>query len=179
MEHFLQKLQERKLWKRFYLAVSISGGLLPKLNCRDKICPHLSPPNWRTWVPSWASHFSFTELQNSLCWKGPLRYLVPTPCYRQGHFPLDQAAQPHSAWPWVHPGWGHSQPVPEPHRRHSEEFLPNISSKSTLCQFKVMCSPCAASTSPYKKSLSSFPVRPLQVLKGRYKVPLEPSLLQA
>ena len=31
----------------------------------------------------------------------------------------------------------------------------------------------------YKKSLPSFPVGPLQVLEGHYKVPLELSLFQA
>ena len=33
--------------------------------------------------------------------------------------------------------------------------------------------------SPYKKSLPSFPVGPLQVLEGHYEVLLVPSLLQA
>jgi len=56
---------------------------------------------------------------------------VPTPCHRQGHFPLDQVAQSH-----IQPGLEHfqgggthsfsGQPVPSPHHPHSKEFLPYI-----------------------------------------------------
>ena len=70
------------------------------------------------------------------------------------------------------------QPAPVSHHPHSKEFLPNISSKSTLFQFKVI-SPPPDATCPYKKSLPGFPVAPLQVLEGHYKVPSEPSLLHS
>jgi len=49
-------------------------------------------------------------------------------------------------------------------------------SKCTLFKFKTISSH-PVTICPYKKSLPSFPVRPLQVLEGHYKVSLEPSLL--
>ena len=61
---------------------------------------------------------------------------------------------------------------------HSKGFPLDIQSKSTLLQFKAIF-PHSFSTCPYKKSLPSFPVGPLQVLEGCYKMPPEPSLLQA
>ena len=95
------------------------------------------------------------------------------PCYRQRHLPLDQVA--HSP---IHPGLEYSQgagihnfggqPVLVSHHPHIKEFLPNIKSKSTLFQFETV-SPCPVATYPYKKSLHSFPVGPLQVLESRYK----------
>ena len=44
-------------------------------------------------------------------------HLVPTPCHKQGHLPLDQVAQS------IHSFSG--QPVPVFHHPHGEEFLPN------------------------------------------------------
>jgi len=69
-------------------------------------------------------------------------------------------------------------PVPSSHHPHRKECLPNIWSKSTLFQFKAI-SPYPVTTCPYKKSLPSFPVGPLQVLEGHCKVLQEPSALQA
>ncbi|KAK4813670.1 hypothetical protein QYF61_017637, partial [Mycteria americana] len=97
----------------------------------------------------------------------------------QEHLPLDQVAQSPIQPGLKHfQGWGihnfSGQPVPVPHHPHSEEFLPYILSKSTtLFQFKAI-TPCPITTSPCKKSLSSF-----LVLEGCYKVSPEPSLLQA
>ncbi|KAK4807117.1 hypothetical protein QYF61_018458 [Mycteria americana] len=86
-----------------------------------------------------------------------------------GYLPLDQVAQSP-----VQPGLEHfqgggihsfcGQPVPVPHHPHGKKFLPNIQSKCTLFQFKTVA-PCPVTTGP--------------VLKGRNKVSLEPSLLQA
>ena len=56
--------------------------------------------------------------------------------------------------------------------------LGNVVSKSALFQFKTI-SPCPATICPYKKSLLSFSVGSLQVLKGHYKISSEPSFLQA
>ena len=56
--------------------------------------------------------------------------------------------------------------------------LGNVVSKSALFQFKTI-SPCPATICPYKKSLLSFSVGSLQVLKGCYKVSSEPSFRQA
>ena len=104
-------------------------------------------------------------------------------CHGQGHLPLDQVAQS-PIQPGVEQfnGWGiHSlsgQPVPVPHHPQSEEFLPYISSKSTLFRFKAI-TPCPITMCPCKKSISSFLVGPLHVLEGCCKVSPEPSLLQA
>ena len=56
--------------------------------------------------------------------------------------------------------------------------LGNVVSKSALFQFKTI-SPCPATICPYRKSLLSFSVGSLQVLKGHYKISSEPSFLQA
>ena len=69
------------------------------------------------------------------------------------------------------------QPVPVSHHSHSNEFLPDILSKSTLFQFTAI-SPHPISTSASKRSIPSFTIGPLQVLEGHYKVHPEPSLLK-
>ena len=57
------------------------------------------------------------------------------------------------------------KPAPVSHPPHSKEFLPDIQPKPTIFQLKAI-SPCPVATCPYKKSLPSFPVVPLQVLEG-------------
>jgi len=52
------------------------------------------------------------------------------------------------------------QPVPVSHHSHSNEFLPDILSKSALFQFRTISSHPVA-TCPSKKPLPSFPVSPL------------------
>jgi len=70
------------------------------------------------------------------------------------------------------------QPVPVPHHPQSKEFLPYISSKSTFFQLEAII-PYLVAIGPAKTPVPIFPVSPLQLLEGRDKVSLEPSLLQA
>jgi len=64
------------------------------------------------------------------------------------------------------------------HRSYGKKCLPCVQSKSTLPQFKAII-PCPITTHLAKKIFPIFPIGPLQVLKGCYKVSLQPSLLQA
>jgi len=50
--------------------------------------------------------------------------------------------------------------------------------RETLCPFKAIA-PCPIATSPAENIFRIFPIGPLQVLKGCYKVSPQPSLLQA
>ncbi|KAK4807192.1 hypothetical protein QYF61_024312 [Mycteria americana] len=96
-------------------------------------------------------------------------HLVQPTCHGQGHLSLDQVAQSLIQPDLEHfQGWGihnfSGQPVPVSHHPHRKAFLPYVQSKSTLFQFKSVA-PCPVTTG--------------LVLKGRNKVSLEPSLLQA
>ena len=66
---------------------------------------------------------------------------------------------------------------PLPHHHTNKEFLPNISPKSPLFQFKAI-PPCPITICPRKKSIPLLFVSSLQVLEGCNEVSLEPSLLQ-
>ena len=92
-----------------------------------------------------------------------------SPCYRQGHFSLDQVAQSpiQPGLERLQGGGIHNlpeQPASVSYHLHSKEFLSNICCKSTLFQFKAI-SPCPVTTCPYKNSFPSFPVGTLQILE--------------
>jgi len=102
-------------------------------------------------------------------------HLVLTLCYRQGHLPLDQVAQSpfQTGLEFFQEGYIHNltrQSVSVSHHPHSKEILSHVWSKSTLFKFKTT-SPCPVTTSPYVKSLLSFPEGPLQVLEGSIRSP--------
>jgi len=86
------------------------------------------------------------------------------PCHKQGHLPPAQAAQS-SIQPGLEDcqgGGSHSfsgQPGPGPHHLHGEEFLPNISSKSAIFEFRAI-PPCPVTAPPCEKPLSILPVSP-------------------
>ena len=123
------------------------------------------------------------ESQSELGWKGSLKIMqFQPPCYSQGHLPLDQVAQsPIQPGPECFQGGGiqnlTGKPVPVSHHPHFKLFLTNIQSKSTLFQSKTI-SPSPVTTYSSRKSLTSYPEGPLQVLEGCSKVSSEPSLLQ-
>ena len=103
------------------------------------------------------------------------------PCHGQGHLPLDQAAQS-----LIHPDLEHFQGglstiSPGNLFQHLTTLTVKkffLISNLNFFQFKAI-TPCPTTTCPRKKSLSSFLVRPLQLLKGCSKVSPQPSLLLA
>ncbi|KAK4808149.1 hypothetical protein QYF61_000129 [Mycteria americana] len=108
---------------------------------------------------------------------------VPPPCHGQGCLPLEQAAQSPIQPGLEHfQGWGIHNFSGNLFQCLTALIVKNfflISNLNlTFFQFKAI-TPCPITTCPCQKSLSSFPVGPLQVLEGCYKVSPEPSLLQA
>ena len=126
-------------------------------------------------LPAFREHGTPLSWFHRMVWvgRGLYDHPVPTPCYRQGHLPLDQVAQsPIQPGLECFQGGGiHNltgQPVPVSHYPyHKKPFCLYIS--FSLKPFPLVLS-C-----PYDRSLPSFPVGPLQVLKGCYKVLPEPS----
>jgi len=115
---------------------------------------------------------------------------VPPPCHEQGPLPPAQAA-PSPVQPGLEPcqgGGSHrfsGQPGPGPHHPQGEEFLPNISSKSALSQFKAI-TPCPVTPCPCPspspalsqplQALAAAPRSPRSLLLPRLSSPSSPSL---
>ena len=64
------------------------------------------------------------------------------------------------------------------HHSHCKRLLPYIQPKPTLLKFETIF-PRPVTTDPAEQSIPFFPVAPLWILTGHYKVTSEPSLLQA
>ena len=105
------------------------------------------------------------------------------PRYGQGGQPLDQAARGpiQSGLECLRRLNIHNlsgQHVPVPHLLLHEKLPPEISSKSSLLQFKSI-SPCPITIFPRKKLISLLFIISLQILEGHNNVSLEPFLLLA
>jgi len=120
--------------------------------------------------------------------EGTARILKFQPlCHRQGHqspdLVLDQVAQgpiqsdnEHLQRRSIHslPG----QPVPATHHSLCKELPPDIQSKPSLLELKII-PPCPITIYPCKKLFSLLFIIPFKILEGCNEVSSQPSLLQA
>jgi len=144
---------------------------VPAWSCKQQV-----PPSYTCCV--WTM---LTESQHGRGWKGPLWVIQSNPLPKQGH--PEQAAQDlvqvgleclqrrrlHHL-----PG----QPGPGPHHPQREEVLPLVQTELPLLQF-VPIAPCPVAGHHWKESGPVLLTPTLQIFRGIYKVPSQPSLLQA
>ena len=105
----------------------------------------------------------------------------PTPLPKQGH--LEQAAQDlvQAGLEYLQRRRLHNlpgQPVPGLRHPQSEEVLPHVHTELPMLQF-VPIAPCPVSGHHWKESGPILLTPTLQIFVGIYKVPSQPSLLQA
>lgn len=101
------------------------------------------------------------ESQNGLNWKGPLKRSSLTPLSSLGE--VQSSIQPDLEG---FQGWALT---PSSGKSHCKEFFSYIQSKSILFQFKTVV-PCPVVEDLGKRSLSIFPVSPLDLLSGHKNI---------
>jgi len=119
------------------------------------------PRGWY-WVWSRSTSLSIIESQNHrMAWvgRGLKDHQVPIPP-KQAKLPATRSSSrsgcpgPHPSWPWRPPEMGCPQPlwavVPAPHYPLSEKLHPNVWSKSSRLEFKII-PPCSITINLCKK----------------------------